>query len=68
VPGVNDVALELTQLALPIAPDAVLMVDGVAQAGGLRAAVGDLTLWSGVVRDQPGSHVFLALSSAARAA
>ena len=31
--------------------------------GGLRAAVGDLTLWSGSRRDQPGSHVFLALSS-----
>jgi hypothetical protein len=64
VPGMNDVALEVTQVPLPIADDAVLMVDGVAQAGGLRALVGDLTLWSGVVRDQPGSHVFLALSSA----
>jgi hypothetical protein len=63
VPGLNDVALEVSRVALPIAPDAILKVDGVPVAGGLLDAVGDLTLWSGVVRDQPGSHVFLALSS-----
>ncbi len=63
IPGLDDVALELSQVPLPVAPDAVLKVDGVARAGGLRAALDDLTLWTGTVRDQPNSHVFLALSS-----
>jgi len=63
VPGMDDVALELSRIPLPIASDAVLKIDGVARAGGITPLLGDLTLWSGTVRDQPGSHVFLALSS-----
>lgn len=63
VPGMGDVTLDLRRLALPIAPDAVLRVDGVDVPGGLAAAVGDLTVWSGSVLDLPGSRAFLSFSS-----
>jgi len=63
VPGMGDVTLDLRRLPLPIAANAVLRVDGVDVPGGLVAAVGDLTVWSGSVLDMPGSRVFLAFSS-----
>ncbi len=63
VPGMGDVTLDLRRLTLPIAPDAVLRVDGVDVPGGLAAAVGDLTVWSGSVLDLPGSRAFLSFSS-----
>jgi hypothetical protein len=49
---------------LPIAAGAVLRVDGLDVPGGLEAAVGDLTIWTGHVLELPGSRAFLALSSA----
>ena len=64
VPGAGDVVLDLQRMPLPITDDAVLRVDGADVPGGLRAAVGDLSLWSGSVQGLPGSHAFLALSSA----
>jgi len=63
VPEMGDVTLDLRRLPLPIAPNAVLRVDGVDVAGGLAAAVGDLTVWSGSVLELPGSRVFLAFAS-----
>jgi len=63
VPGLGDVTLDLRRLALPIAANAVLRVDGVDVPGGLAGAVGDLTVWSGSILDMPGSRVFLAFSS-----
>lgn len=63
VPGLGDVALVMRRVPLPIADDAVMSVDGVEVAGGLRAAVGDLSLWTGSVQGQPNSRAFLALSS-----
>ncbi len=63
VPGLGDVTLELARQPLPVAPDAVLRVDGVDVEGGLESVLGDLTLWSGTVRGLAGSRVFLALSS-----
>jgi hypothetical protein len=65
VPGMGEVTLELHRLPLPVAAGAVLRVDGVAVAGGLEATLGDLSLWRGSVLEQPGSRVFLALSSSA---
>lgn len=64
VPGLGEVTLDLRRLTLPIAPDAVLSVDGVPQPGGFAAAVGDLGAWAGSVLDMPGSRAFLAFSSA----
>jgi hypothetical protein len=58
----GPVTLELAQRRLPIAADAVLAIDGVEVAGGPRALVGDLQLWTGNVAGVPGSRVFLALS------
>lgn len=63
VPGLGEVALDLHAVPLPIAADAVLRVDGVDQAGGLAAAVGDLSLWSGSVEGLPGSRAFLAVTA-----
>lgn len=62
VPGVGDATLELRRVPLPIAPGAVLRVDGVDVPGGLAAAIGDLSVWSGSILEVPGSKVFLALS------
>jgi len=63
VPGMDDVTLDLRQLRLPFAPDAVLRVDGVDVPGGIAAVVGDLSVWSGSVLEMPGSRVFLSFSS-----
>lgn len=63
VPGLGEVALDLKPVPLPIAADAVLRVDGVDRPGGLRAAVSDLSLWSGSVEGLPGSRAFLAVTS-----
>lgn len=63
VPGLGEVALDVHQVPLPIASDAVLRVDGVDVAGGLKSLVGDLSLWSGTIEGLPGSHAFLAMSS-----
>lgn len=64
VPGFGDVTLDLRRLALPIAANSVLRVDGVDVPGGIASLVGDLTVWSGSVLELPGSRVFLAFSSA----
>ncbi|MBI5433773.1 MAG: zinc-dependent metalloprotease [Planctomycetes bacterium] len=63
VPGRGAVTLDLHRLPSPFTADAVLAVDGVPVAGGPRAMVGDLTLWSGSALEVPGSRVFLALSA-----
>ena len=63
VPGFGDTTLELRRVPLPFAADAVLRVDGRDIPGGLAAAVGDLTVWSGEILEIPGSKVFLAFSS-----
>ncbi|MEO6710717.1 MAG: M12 family metallo-peptidase, partial [Planctomycetota bacterium] len=63
VPGLGDLTLDLHRLPLPIAANAVLRVDGIDVPGGLQAALGDLSVWSGNVLEHPGSHAFLALSS-----
>ncbi|MFN0009057.1 MAG: zinc-dependent metalloprotease [Planctomycetota bacterium] len=65
VPGVGDATLELRRVPLPIAPGAVLRVDGVDVPGGLASAMGDLSVWSGSILEVPGSKVFLALSGEA---
>jgi len=62
VPGVGAATLELRRVPLPVAPGAVLRVDGVDVPGGLAAALGDLSVWAGSIVEVPGSRVFLALS------
>ncbi len=63
VPGLGEVTLDLHRIPLPIASDAILRVDGVDVPGGLKAALGDLSVWSGSVLELPGSRAFIALSS-----
>ncbi len=63
LPNLGDVTLELERVALPIASDAILMVDGAPVAGGLKAVLSDLTTWKGTVVEIPDSRVFLALTS-----
>ncbi len=63
VPGLGEVTLDLHRIPLPIAPDAVLRLDGVDVPGGLKSALGDLTVWSGSVLELPGSRAFIALSN-----
>jgi hypothetical protein len=63
VPGLGGVTLDLHRLSLPFTATAVLRVDGVDVPGGPRAALGDLSIWSGSALEVPGSRVFLALSS-----
>jgi hypothetical protein len=62
LPSVGAVTLELARVRLPIAPDAVLVVDGQPVEGGLRTLVGDLQLWSGRVAGVEGSRVFVMIS------
>ena len=62
-PGFGSLTLALRRRPLPIAADAVLSIDGVAQGGGPAALLGDLSIWSGVALELPESRVFLALSS-----
>jgi len=64
VPGIGDLTLALERAPLPLAGGAELRIDGVPQPGGLAGALGDLSLWSGFALELPGSHVYLALSSA----
>ncbi len=64
LPDHGEVSVELERLRLPIASDAVLMVDGVAAPGGLLAAVDGLSMWKGTVLEIPGSNVFLSLTDA----
>ena len=64
LPGQGTVTLELRRLPLPLAPGAVLAVNGRPQPGGLRAALDGLTLWRGTVLERPQSRVFLALDRA----
>lgn len=63
LPGLGTVALELERVRLPLAPDAVLAIDGVAVPGGPRTLVGDLQLWRGAVAGVEGSRAFLALDA-----
>lgn len=63
LPGFGDTTLELRRVPLPIADGAVLRVDGADVPGGLAAALGDLSVWSGTILEIPDSKVFLALSS-----
>lgn len=63
VPGLGEVALNVRQVALPFAADAVLRVDGVDVPGGPKTLVGDLSLWSGTIEGLPGSRAFLAMTS-----
>lgn len=64
VPGLGGVTLEIERLPLPIAPDAVLAVDGAPVPGGLADAVEGLSVWRGTVLEHPGSRAFLAFSEA----
>lgn len=64
-PGFGSLTLALERKPLPLAAGAVLRVDGVDQPGGLAAAVGDLSIWTGHVLEVPGAKVFLAISSQA---
>jgi len=60
LPEIGAVKLELARRPLPIAPDAKLVIDGRDVAGGPRALLGDLQVWSGAVAGLDGSRVFLA--------
>lgn len=62
MPGMGDVTLQLERKDLPIANDAVLMVDGEPVAGGPRSLLTDLSLWSGSAVELPGSRVFLVMT------
>lgn len=64
LPGLGEVTLDLERMDLPIARDALLMVNGEYVTGGPRTLVSDLTLWSGRAVEIPDSKVFLAVSSA----
>lgn len=63
LPGVGRVDLELERVRMPVAPDAVLAIDGVPVPGGPRTLIGDLQLWRGGVLGVEGSRVFLALDA-----
>lgn len=63
LPGLGEVTLQLERMDLPIARDALLMVDGEYVTGGPRTLVSDLTLWTGRAVEIPDSKVFLAVSS-----
>jgi len=62
VPGVGDVTLELERAPLPIAPGAVLHVDGEPVPGGLEEAARGLSIWRGSALELPGSRAFVAFS------
>ncbi|MEM1452035.1 MAG: M12 family metallo-peptidase [Planctomycetota bacterium] len=62
LPDLGDVTLELERVPLPIADDAVLMVDGEVVAGGPRALLRDLSTWSGTAVEIPDSRVFLSMT------
>ena len=64
LPDLGEVTIELERLRLPIAADAVLMVDGVPAEGGLMAAVDGLSMWKGRVLEIPGSSVFFTFTDA----
>ena len=63
MPGLGDVTLALERVPLPIADDAMLVVDGAVVSGGPRAVLGDLSLWRGEIVEVPGSTVFLRLGA-----
>ncbi|MEM8713190.1 MAG: zinc-dependent metalloprotease, partial [Planctomycetota bacterium] len=60
--GLGEVTLELERIALPIASDAVVEVDGVAIPGGPAALVSDLSTWRGTAVEIPGSTAFLSFT------
>ncbi|MEM9378794.1 MAG: M12 family metallo-peptidase [Planctomycetota bacterium] len=62
LPNLGEVTLELERVPLPIADDAVLMVDGEVVAGGPRALLRDLSTWRGSAVEVPGSRVFLSMT------
>ncbi|MFT5288176.1 MAG: hypothetical protein ACI8PQ_000438 [Planctomycetota bacterium] len=61
-PDGEVLSLALGKRPLPIASDAQLFIDGVAQPGGFETALVGVSVWSGTVLDTEGSEVFLALS------
>lgn len=61
LPGLGEVTLALERRPLPIAPDAILSVDGEAVTGGPRAVLSDLSVWSGSAVEIPGSTAFIVL-------
>ena len=60
LPGSELVTLELERARSPWSDDAVLRVDGVDRP--VDEVLGDLSLWRGSMRDEPGSRVFLSFS------
>lgn len=63
LPGHGDVTLDVDRQALPVSPDAQLVVDGIVVQGGLASVVSELSIWRGSVLEIPGSEVFLSMSS-----
>lgn len=63
LPGYGNVTLDVDRQALPVAPNAQLVVDGIVLDGGLASALADLSIWRGSVLEIPGSEVFLSMSS-----
>ncbi|MFT7074143.1 MAG: hypothetical protein ACJA0P_000142 [Planctomycetota bacterium] len=61
--GIGEITLELERIDLPIASDALVVVDGVPVAGGPRALLSDLTTWRGHAVEIPGSTAFLAFNT-----
>jgi hypothetical protein len=62
LPELGDVTVELERMRLPVAPDAVLFVDGEPVEGGLRGALAGLSVWRGRILEMPGSSAFIAFS------
>ncbi|MCC7012629.1 MAG: hypothetical protein IT454_08720 [Planctomycetes bacterium] len=63
LPGLASGTVALERRPLPLAAGARLIVDGLDVPGGLAAAVGELSIWSGTILEFPGSRVFFTLSS-----
>ena len=60
--GLGEVTLEMERIALPIASDAILSVNGVTIPGGPRTLLTDLSTWSGTIVEMPGSKAFIAFN------
>jgi hypothetical protein len=62
LPDRGEVTLQLQRMPIPVADDAILRVDGIEIAGGMKPLVEGLSIWTGNVLEVPGSRVFLALT------